>query len=235
MAKPHPILPYEDPRALFPGLWQVRGSLPFPLKRNMTIVRLGDGTLLLDSVIAMHDDGMAKLEALGRPSIVIVPHGGHRMDAPFYKARYPDIRVVCPASVRAKVEQVITVDATCEETLPALGVKIHAVPGFRHGELGYEIDIPGGKALLLSDAVANSDYAPGFMGGLMARVTGGLSGRRLGVARIMRLTQIKDKAAARAGLSKLAEIPNLKAVVVAHGAPVLDDAAAALREAAGTI
>jgi hypothetical protein len=165
-AKPHKILPHDDLEELAPGLWTVRGSLPFPLKRHMIVYRLADGTLLLHSVLAMDEAGMAKLDALGRPAVLIVPHTGHRMDAPFYKARYPQIRVLAPAAARAKVEEVIKVDATCEEALPALGVRVHPVPGFKNAELAYELDLAaGGKALVLCDAVANRDYAKGFGGG----------------------------------------------------------------------
>src|SRR6185436_2856825 len=95
MADPtHRRFPHDDLEQLAANLWTVRGSLPFPLKRQMIIYRLADGTLLLHSVIAMNDEGMAKLDALGRPSVMIVPHIGHRMDAPFYKARYPQVRVL---------------------------------------------------------------------------------------------------------------------------------------------
>jgi hypothetical protein len=230
--KPHRRFPHDDIEPLAPNLWTVRGSLPFPLKRHMIVYRLGDGTLLIHSGIAMSDDGMAKLEALGRPSVMIVPHSGHRMDAPFYKARYPQIRVLAPAAARAKVEDVIKVDATCEEALPALGVRIHPVPAFKNGELAYELDLEGGgKALIMSDVVANRDHPKGFGGWFFANVTGGIKGR-LGVARIMKVMMMTDKAEARAGLEKLAEIPGLTLLSVAHGRPVRDDVTGALREAA---
>jgi hypothetical protein len=230
--KPHKRFPHDDIEPLAPNLWTVRGSLPFPLKRHMIVYRLGDGTLLIHSGIAMSDDGMAKLEALGRPSVMIVPHSGHRMDAPFYKARYPQIRVLAPAAARAKVEDVIEVDATCEEALPALGVRIHPVPAFKNGELAYELDLEGGgKALIMSDVVANRDHPKGFGGWFFANVTGGIKGR-LGVARIMKVMMMTDKAEARAGLEKLAEIPGLTLLSVAHGRPVRDDVTGALREAA---
>jgi hypothetical protein len=233
--KPHKRFPHDDIEQLAPNFWTVRGSLPFPLKRHMAICRLGDGTLLLHSAIAMSDDGMAKLDALGRPSVLIVPHTGHRMDAPFYKARYPQVRVLAPAAARAKVEEVIKVDATCEEALPALGVRVHPVPAFKNHELAYELDLEGGgKALIMSDAVANRDHPKGFGGWFFANVTGGIKGR-LGVARIMRVMMMTSKAEARAGLEKLAEISDLTLLSVAHGRPVRDDVSAALREAAAQI
>jgi len=233
--KPHKRFSHDDIEQLAPNLWSVRGSLPFPLKRYMAIYRLGDGTLLLHSVIALNDEGMAKLDALGRPSVLIVPHTGHRMDAPFYKARYPQIRVLAPAAARAKIEEVIHVDATCEEALPALGVRVHPVPAFKNGELAYELDLQGGgKALVMSDAVANRDHPKGFGGWFFANVTGGIKGR-LGVARIMRVMMMTNKAEARAGLEKLADIPGLTLLSVAHGRPVRENVGGALREAASQI
>jgi hypothetical protein len=233
--KAHRILPHDDIEQLAPNLWSVRGRLPFPLMRYMVIYRLGDGTLLLHSVIAMNDEGMAKLEALGRPSVMIVPHTGHRMDAPFYKARYPDIRVLAPAGARAKVEEVIKVDASCEEALSALGVRIHPVPGFKHHELAYELDLTGGgKALVMSDAVANRDHPAGFGGWFFANVTGGIKGP-LGVPRIMKVMMMTSKAEARTGLQKLADIPGLALLSVAHGRPLRDGVSQALRDAAAQL
>jgi hypothetical protein len=235
MANGHKILPHEDLRALMPGVWEVTGSLPFPLRRNMTVARLGDGSLLLHSVIALDEAGMAKLDALGTPSVMVVPHAGHRMDAPFYKARYPSLRVVAPAAVRAKVEEVIKVDATVEQALPALGVKLHEIGGFSHGELGYELETEGGKVLILSDALANDDNpAPGVGGWLMARLGGGIKGR-LGVPRMMRMMMLKDKAAARAAFGRLAAIGDVKAVAISHGRSLTDRCDDALKDAASSI
>jgi hypothetical protein len=231
----HKIFPHGDLQELVPGVWIVTGALAFPLRRVMTIVKLGDGTLLLHSVIAMNDAGMAKLEALGKPSIMIVPHGGHRLDPPFYKERYPDIRVVAPAAARAKIEEVIKLDATVEESLPALGVRLHEVVGYKNGELAYEVDTPAGKVLVMSDAVANRDPAPGLGGWLMAGMAGGPRNRRLAVPRIVKMMLVGDKKAARASIEKLADIPDLKAVTVAHGRPITDGASAALKEAAATL
>ena len=226
----HKLLPHGDIEAHGPDLWSVSGSLPIPLKRRMVIFRLKDGTLLLHSVIAMDDAGMAKLEALGKPSIMIVPHGAHRMDAPFYKRRYPDLRVICPAETRKKVEEVVPVDATCEDTLPALGIGLHPMTGFKHGEIVFELPAAGGKALLASDVVANRDHPPGIGGWLTANITGGVTGR-LGVPRIMKWMLVKNKAAARASLAKLADLGDVAIVLPGHGLPVVGGCSDALREA----
>src|SRR5687768_14893240 len=97
------VHPHGPLREVAPGLWEVTGDVPgLPLKRNMTVVRLSDpgssdGRLLLHSVIAMDDARMAELEALGKPSVLVVPNGAHRIDIARYHARYPDAKIVCPA------------------------------------------------------------------------------------------------------------------------------------------
>jgi hypothetical protein len=228
------ILPHGDIEELAPGLWSVSGNLPFPLKRNMTVYRLKDGTLLLHSVVALDHAGMAKLEALGKPAVMIVPSTGHRMDAQYYKQRYPQLRVLCPAAARAKVEEVIKADATCEEALPALGVRVHPLAGYKSGEAAYEVDLPEGKALILCDALANADHPPGFGGVVMAALAGGVKGR-LGVPRIVRMMLLKDKAAGKAALTALAGISDVRVVTVGHGRPVIGQCAEALREAVAKI
>jgi hypothetical protein len=229
--KAQKILPHGEFEELAPGLWSLTGSLPMPLRRNMIVYRLADGSLLLHSVIALDDAGMAKLEALGRPSVMIVPASGHRMDAAFYKRRYPSLRVISPASLRAKVEEVIKTDATCEETLPAFGIGLHPMLGFKHPEIAYELPIEGGRALVLCDALANPDHPPGLGGKLVQVILGGVK-TRLGVPRIMRVMFMKEKEAARGAIARLADIKNVAVISVAHGRPVRGNCAEALREAA---
>ncbi len=227
------LLPHGDLEPLGPGVWQVTGALPFPVKRNMTIARLSDGTLLFHSVVAMNDAGMAALDALGAPSILIVPNAGHRMDAPFYKARYPNVRVVCPAGKRTKIEEVVAVDATSEDALPPLGVRLHALDGFKLGELAYELDTPGGKLLMITDALGNADVQPGLGGWLAANIACGVKGR-LGVPRFIRWAFTRDKKVARASIQRLAVIGGVGVITVAHGKALTDRCDEALTEAAAS-
>ncbi len=233
--KAHKLFPRGDLESPIDGVWMVRAGCPIPLHRRMTVWRLPDGSLLAHSVIAMDDAGMAQLDALGRVSIILVPHTGHRLDAGFYKRRYPEARVVAPAAARAKVEKVIAVDALAEDELPRHGITIHPLPGWKHGELAYEIALPGGgRALVLSDVLTNPDPPPGFMAWVVSKTTTGVKGP-LGVARIMKLAMTSDRAAARAGLERLADIPDLRLISTAHGRPVLADCAAALRAGAASL
>jgi len=231
----HKLYPHGDLESPVDGIWIVTGRSAFPLHRRMTIWKLPDGSLVAHSAIAMDDAGMAKLDALGRVAIILVPNGGHRLDARFYKQRYPHARVVASAASRTKVEEVIAVDAVAEDELPKHGITIHALPGWKHGELGYEIALPGGgRALVLCDVLTNANPVPGFGGWVSSKITTAVKGP-LGVARIMKLLMIKDRTAAREGLARLADIPDLRLVSTAHGLPVVTDCAAALRAGAATL
>ena len=70
-APEHKIYPYGAPEKLAEDVWLVRGNLSYPLHRNMVIIRLPTGQLVLHSVIAMEEDGLKALEALGTPAYSI--------------------------------------------------------------------------------------------------------------------------------------------------------------------
>ena len=162
--------------------------------------------------------GMAALDALGRVSIILVPNSVHRLDAGFYKKRYPDARVVAPAAARAKVEDVIAVDALAEDELPKHGVTIHPLPGWKHGELGYEFALPGGgRALVLSDVLTNANPVPGFGGWVSSNITTAVKGRRIWTSRASSelRAMLTDRAAgARTRLARLARLRRTAALVV---------------------
>jgi hypothetical protein len=233
--KAHKLYSRGDLESPIAGVWMVRAACPMPLYRRMTVWKLPDGSLVAHSAIAMDDAGMAQLDAIGRVSVILVPNSGHRMDAGFYKSRYPDARVIAPAAARAKVERVVAVDAVAEDELPKHGITVHPLPGWKRAELGYEIALPGGgRALVLSDVLTNPDPPPGFMAWVTSKTTTGVKDP-LGVARIMRVAMVKDRVAAKAGLARLADISDLRFISVAHGRPVLTDCAGALRAGAATL
>jgi hypothetical protein len=125
-ARMHKIYPHGPPEAFGPNLWQVRGTLAIPLIRKMVVHRLADGTLLLHSVVAMNDEGMRALEELGRPSVMVVPHPMHAMDAPFYAARFPGMKVVAPKDIAEKMAGTVKVDAAPEEASSSAPPSPHA-------------------------------------------------------------------------------------------------------------
>lgn len=220
----HPIFPHGPLVELLPGLWQLTGSLPFPLPRNMTVVRLASGGLLLYSVIALDAEGLRALEALGKPEVMVVPHPFHLMDAPFYKARYPELKVVAAPDAEQKLAGKVTVDGRPEDILPAVGVRFEIPPGLKYQEIVLDLDVPGGRALVFTDLFGTG--IPGLFGKLLGAPGG------VGVARIVKFRQVSDRAAVRGYLSQKGEATDLKLLLVAHGAPLQSGVAEALRRAA---
>lgn len=223
---PHgPITPLAD------GLWQVTGSIPRGgLKRNMVVYRLPDGTLLLHSVVALKEADMAQLEKLGRPSVMVVPNALHRMDAPAFAERYPDIRILAPAGARKGVEQRVRVDATCEEALGALGIEALAPGGLKPVELAYRFAVPGGSALVVTDALFNIPHGTGLEGFVFRYITDSSGG--LKISRIGRLLMLKDRALFKQWLQTLAGDGSLRLLSMAHGTPITGDLSTQLQHAA---
>jgi hypothetical protein len=228
------IYPYHPLKSLAGNLWQVEGTLANGLPRNMTVYRLPDGRLLLYSVVAMHAADMEALEKLGRPAIMVMPHDRHGMDAPFYKRRYPDLRILAPDPRYARK---VPVDGDIGE-LAELGINAYVLPGTTYHEVVLELPVEGGMAgmaagmaLCTTELLENLSRLPGLMG-VALRVLGPPSGG-LGVARVVRWREVSDRKRVRAWLTALAERIDLRVVLVGHGNPVTQDARASLRRAAG--
>lgn len=223
------VLPHGPLTQLAPRIWQVTGALNLGLPRNMTIWRMEEGGLWIHSAIACDDATMAQIEALGAPTVLVVPNGFHRLDAGVWKARYPAIQVVCPEESREKVEQVVKVDSLDVEVL---GVNVHAPRGVKHTEHVYELDVGAGHALVVCDALFNVPHLPG-LGGAVLRLVG--SSGAFGMTRIGRFMMLKDAGAYRGWLEEMAAHPDLAMITVAHGDALLADAARKLKEAAARL
>jgi hypothetical protein len=201
----------------------------------MVIWRRPDGGLLLHSPICLDPEAMATLEALGPLTHIIVPCRIHRTDAAPFSARYPNAKLLTPACAREAVAEVVEVHASCEESLGALGIRVHTPAGLSPFELHYEIPLAnGGRALLITDALFNLGAAPPpGLGGLMLRLLGSV--RPLGITPIGRWTFLHNKSAYRDYLEELAEIPGLQALCVAHGEAISQGTSDALRAAAARV
>lgn len=218
-----------------PRLWQVTGSMKgMPLPRNMAVYRMADGGLWIHSAICLDEPGMAALEALGPPRVLVVPNGFHRLDARLWKERYPAMEVVCPAAARGRVEQAVRVDAEAESRPPDPGIEALRVPGVKPVELAWLLDSgDGGKALVVCDMLFNvTEHLPGFQGFLLRHVT--RSTGFFGLTRIARVAMSVKAPAFRGWLREMAD-RDLRAVLMAHGDPVTEDVGSRLRGAAATV
>jgi hypothetical protein len=206
------VLPHRPIEKLEPNLWRVEGDLPNSNgTRVMTIVKLASGGLLVHSAIALEEDQMKEIEAFGKPEVLIVPNGFHRLDSKVFKDRYPQVRVLCPAGARKKVEQVLKVDGTYDDGLKDDHVRVFHLEGAKQHEGVLEVKSPGGTTLVFNDMVNNLPKLGGMMGFMLAP-TG-----RPSVPRIFRMFFVKDRKKLAAHVEQLAATPQLKRVIVSHG------------------
>lgn len=210
-----PGLAHGPLEKLAENLWRVEGDLPnFALKRVMTVVRLSSGRLLIHNAIMLNEP--AQLDLLGSPEYLVVPNGWHRLDAAAFRARYPSSRVVIPPAARKKVSQVVPVDLTMGQFPPDDTVRFEVLDGLRGMEGVMLVRSSDGLTLVFTDAIFNlTSRIPGLTGFLYHEVIGSKVGPR--VTRVAKLMMVKDNKAYRRHLERLAALPDVKRVIVAHG------------------
>jgi hypothetical protein len=226
------VLSHEPIVKLSDNLLWVRGALPgMSLKRVMVVVRMAEGRLLIHNGIALDEGSMTEIERFGTPAFLVVPSGGHRLDAPAYKARYPDLRVFAPSGAREKVERMLCVDGSYEDFPPSDVARFERLNGVADAEGVLVVRSSDGVSVVLNDCMFNMDTKRDPLGWLFTTAFASAPGPR--VSRLAKLAIIKDKKALRADFERLAALPDLTRVIVAHekiasGA----DARAALLQAA---
>ncbi|MEO6603904.1 MAG: hypothetical protein ABIQ16_28735 [Polyangiaceae bacterium] len=209
------VLAHEPPLKLAENLLWARGSIPgMSLKRTMLVVRLNHGQLLIHNGIALEEAHMAEIERFGTPAYLFVPSGGHRLDAPAYKKRYPALRVFTPKGSRERVEQVVPVDGVYEDFPSDEVVQCETLHGVGEREGALIVQSPDGASVVLNDCLFNMDRKRDPLGFLFTTVFGSAPGPR--VSRLAKLVIIKDKQALRADFERYAALPNLTRVIVAH-------------------
>jgi hypothetical protein len=222
------VLPHGKLSQLTNNILTVTGDLHMPfgdIPRRMTVVRLSSGKLVIFSAIALDENEMRQLEAFGVPAYLIVPNELHRLDAKIWRDRYPLMQVITPPGVRAKVADVVPVDATHVQ-FDDPRVLFVTVPGTSEREAALEVHSIGGTTLVINDLIWNVDDRPGLSGWLF-RVLG-FTGREPKMPGLIQLRAVKQKEELRAQLEAWSHIPDLNRIVVSHGAIVERDPAQAL-------
>lgn len=235
MAKAHSewkVLGHGAIEKLSDNLWWVQGALPgMSLKRVMVLARLGDGRLVIHNAIALEEEAMKRIEDWGSPSFLVVPSGIHRLDAAAYKRRYPALQVIAPSGARKAVTEVVPVDLSYEEVPSLPGVQFERLQGVADAEGVMLVDSVDGVSVVLNDAVFNMDRKRDVLGFIFTTLLGSAPGPR--VSRFAKLSLVKDKAALKAELERLAALPRLQRLIVAHEKVASGaDAGEALRRAA---
>jgi hypothetical protein len=212
------VLPHGKLLRLEENVMSVTGKMQMPpmgeVERRMTVVRLADGRLVIWSAISLNEAGMRELESFGRPAYLIVPGDLHRLDARAWKKRYPELVVVAPAAARAKVEEVVRVDAT-EIDFGDPKVRYMAVPGTGEREAALFVEGTNGTTLVMNDLIFDLANRPGLSGWLFKAI--GMTGDHPHIPPLVRMRKVVDKGALSAALREWAHLPGLGQVVISHG------------------
>jgi hypothetical protein len=199
------------------------------MRRATEFVRRKNGEIWIHNAVALDDAAMSEIEAWGKPTVLLVPSGYHRIDPARFKERYPQLKIYAPKGSAQRVAEKVAVDGTFDDLPQNDEVAIERIEGIRDAEAAVRVTSDDGVSLLLCDAVFNMKHRPGFSG-LVLRMVGSSGGPK--VTNIFRLAVLKDKEAFRESLKRLASIPNVKRVLVQHEDP-LD--AATLRQVAESV
>ena len=228
------VLEHGPIEKLSENLWRVEGALPgMSLRRTMAVAKRSDGRLVIHSAIALKEEAMKELEAWGEVAFLIVPNGWHRLDAPAFKARYPNAKVLAPKGAVKKVEEKVKVDGTVEDYPADSAVRLDNLHGIAEQEAVMTVRSADGTTVVLTDAVFNMPKKPSdFLGWLFTSVFASAPGPR--VSRLFKLAAVKDKQALKGDFERFASLPDLTRVLVGHGEVARGaNAAQALRAAAG--
>jgi hypothetical protein len=226
------VLDHGPLEQLESNLWRIEGDLPgMAMRRVMTLARMSDGRLVVHNGVALEDDLMRRIEAFGEPAFLVVPNGYHRMDAAAFKARYPQLRVICPAGARAAVEKVVPIDLTYDAFPEDADVGLRHVAGLRDREGVMTVRHEPGSTLVFNDLVFNMPHQRGLTGFVLKQITRSSGGPR--ISRLSRMFLVADRRALEADLQVLADTPGLRRIIVAHHEVIDTEPAAVLRSLAG--
>lgn len=168
---------------------------------------------MIHNAIALSDTEMNKLEALGEPTILIVPNGWHRTDAPRYSVRYPNLRAYCPKPHIKKVASVMPIAGSYENVPVSDEFHVEALRGTRDQEGVFSFSSTDGTTLVFCDAVFFQPHLPGAFG-VIYRMIGSSGTPR--VTPFFRLMCVNDKQALKEHLTSLAKNPSVKRIVTMH-------------------
>lgn len=215
------LLQHED------NLWSVEGLVPnAPFPRRMCIVRRSDGTLLFFHAIPLEDQALAQVAALGKPAVLVVGHDQHAIDAHPFAERL-GLKIYGPKRAEAGLRERCNLAGTLEDLPADPAVSVESLAGTKHGETVVTVTSGGRQSVLFSDAIQNT---PPEKLNFIFRLLGFGGGPK--TVFVFRMLFVKDKAALRAALAKLAALPGLARLIPCHGQVVESGARQALEAAA---
>lgn len=213
------------------GVWIDTAPVRFlgmRLTATMTVFRLGDGSLLLYSPIAMTAERRAAIESLGTVAHLYAPNLYHHLRVGDWAARFPSARLHAPAGLSRKRPdlRIDRVHPTVQEPAFAGVVDELRIDGFRLEEsvLVYR----PARTLVVADLVHNVGRPRHAWTKLYTKTMGFYD--RLALSRMIRWTAVSNRAALRRSLDDLLSLP-FDRLIVGHGTPIVAGGKEALAKA----
>ena len=157
-----------------------------------------------------------------------MPSERHRLDAPGYAQRYPNITVVAPGAGKEKIAEVVRVDTST----PDFGD-----PSVRFVEVvadsALEVDCQDGLTIIVNDLIGDIHDEKGF-GGWLLRLMG-FAGEDPHVPGPVKLTLGKRKGEVARQFRRWSEREDLRRIMVSHGDSIEVNASGVLRKLAASL
>jgi hypothetical protein len=212
--------------------------MPYPVslagarfEARMTIVRLGDGSLVVHSPGPLDAAVREWMLTLGRVAVIVAPGNFHHLHVAACQRAYPDAETwICPGVERR--DRALRFDGVLGEQLPA-SMQTGFEQVFVRGRLMAEVALlhRPTRTLLLVDLVERfGDDTPNVNWVLRACMKVFGMWNRPTLAPEYRIAGWKDRAAARAALERILAW-DFERVVIAHGDLIEHDAKAVLQRA----
>jgi hypothetical protein len=198
----------------------------------MAVAKLDSGELVFHNAISLDEEEMKELESWGRPTILLVTNGWHRLDVHAFKARYPQMRVLCPKPVELRVREAVDVDGFYDAFPDDPSVQLVPLRGSKVGEGVLVVQSAGRVSLCFSDTVMNIQHARG-LDGLLFKLLGSVGSPR--VTPLAKWFAVGDRQALREHLQELSKIPGLSRIIPTHGDVVNENAPATMQEVARSL
>lgn len=217
-----------------PEIWIADGPavpfLTFPYPTRMAVVRLQEGSLFVWSPIALTAELQAEVEALGEPRFLVLPNNLHHRFLAEWKSAYPRAKLLASPGLRRRRRD-LAFDADLSDAPdPGWAEDIDQVL-FRGSVVMTEAVFfhRVSWTAIFADLIENlpRDFVTGWRG-VVARLDGVVEPNP-GAPRQFRATFLNRKAARLALAQILAW--DTERVLIAHGAPAMQDGKAFVRRA----
>lgn len=228
------MLPEDEALTPFAeGVWISTAPVRFlgmQLTATMTVFRLGDGSLLLHSPVAMTPGRRAAVEALGPVGHLYSPNLFHHPRIGDWAEAFPSARLHASKGLATKRPD-LRIDRTHDEAPePAFAGVIEElrIDGFRlHESVLFHRQT---RTLVVADLVHNIGRPQHAWTMVYTRTMGFYD--RVALSRMIRWTAFTDRAAARRSLDELLALP-FERLIVGHGEPLATGGREALSAAYG--